>query len=101
MREQLGGWLGQARFQWLPRDHLCLLLPDFRARRVSWVERLVLQRLGALVETFQETPIAAVLSASILACMEKKSVPRILPFAPEEASRGEGNGHRAADKPET
>lgn len=32
---------------------------------------LVLQRLGALVETFQETPIAAVLSASILACGKK------------------------------
>ena len=32
---------------------------------------LVLQRLGALVETFQETWIAAVLSASILACGKK------------------------------
>ena len=39
-RTVLGGWVGQARFQWLPRDHLCLLLPDFRAGRVSWVESL-------------------------------------------------------------
>lgn len=39
-RIALGGWVGQARFQWLPRGHLCLLLPDFRAERVSWVESL-------------------------------------------------------------
>ena len=39
-RIALGGWVGQARFQWLPKDHLCLLLLDFRAGRVSWVESL-------------------------------------------------------------
>lgn len=44
---------------------------------------LVLQRLGAVVETFQETPIAAVLSASIVACGKKKICNKDLAFCSE------------------
>lgn len=45
--------------------------PRFQSREGLVGGELVLQRLGALVETFQETPIAAVLSASILVCGKK------------------------------
>ena len=67
--------------------------PRFQSREGLVGGELVLQRLGALVETFRETWIAAVLSASILAC-GKKSITRILPFA-LKATRGEGNGQRS------
>ena len=63
-RIALGGWVGQAIFQWLPRGHLCLLLPDFRAESIIFFDVSVLQALAqsTSLHTHQITESAVMLS---------------------------------------